>query len=233
MDGQASTDQLASSDSHGDASRTEPRTRDPERTRASILDAATEEFSARGFAGAGVDAIASRSGANKRMIYHYFGNKRGLWIAVLEAAYERVRTAELALHLDELEPEEAMRTLVGFTFDSFVADRVFINLLNSENLHQARNLKESSRIKSMHSPLIGMIRQILDRGMNDGVFREGISPAQLWITIAGISFFYFSNIFTLSVILDRDLKSEDGIAERRAHVIEMVMNAIQSSSLET
>jgi TetR/AcrR family transcriptional regulator len=209
-----------------DAAR-EARIRDPERTKGNILEAAIEEFSTRGFAGARVDSIASRSGANKRMIYHYFGSKRELWLAVLEVAYERVRTAELGLRLDQLEPEEAMRTLVGFTFDAFIGDRVFINLLNSENLHQARHLKQSKRITSMHSPLIGMIQEILNRGADAGLFRRNIDPAQLWITIAGISFFYFSNIFTLSVILDRDLQSDEGIRERRAHVVEMVMNGIR------
>lgn len=204
------------------------RVRDPERTRANILHAALVEFSARGFAGASIDAIAARSNANKRMIYHYFGNKRGLWLAVLEAAYERVRTAEVKLHLEELEPEDAMRKLVAFTFDAFIGDRTFINLLNSENLHQARHLKESSRIKSMHSPLIGMIQKILDRGVKQGIFRSGIDAADLWISIAGLSFFYFSNVFTLSVILDRDLQSKKNINERRTHIVELVLNGIRS-----
>jgi len=205
-----------------------PRTRDPERTRANILSAATTEFSAHGFAGASIDAIAARSGANKRMIYHYFGNKRGVWLAALENAYERVRTAELQLHLDELDPEAAMSTLVAFTFDSFIGDRTFINLLNSENLHQARYIKNSSRIKSMHSPLIGMIQEILERGVAQKIFRPGIDPAQLWISIAGLAFFYFSNVFTLSVILDRDLRSTANIRERRAHVVELLMTGIRA-----
>lgn len=203
------------------------RTRDPERTKASILAAATAEFSARGFAGAGIDAIASRSGANRRMIYHYFGSKRGLWLAVLEAAYERARTSELKLDLERLSPEEAMRRLVTFTFDSFIGERTFINLLNSENLHQARHLKESERVKEMHSPLIGMIGTIVERGVKDGVFRDGHDPAQLWISIAGLSYFYFSNVFTLSVILNRDLASKKELAARRAHVAELVLNALR------
>lgn len=202
------------------------RTRDPERTKASILAAATAEFSARGFAGAGIDAIASRSGANRRMIYHYFGSKRGLWLAVLEAAYERARTAELKLDLERLAPEAALRRLVTFTFNSFIGNRTFINLLNSENLHQARHLKESARVKEMHSPLIGVISTILERGVRDGVFRPGQDPAELWISIAGLSYFYFSNIFTLSVILGRDLASEAELDRRRAHVADLVTHAV-------
>lgn len=205
----------------------EVRSRDPERTRANILAAATVEFSQQGFAGAGIDAIASRSGANRRMIYHYFGSKRGLWLAVLEAAYERHRTAELKLDLDKLSPEAAMRKLVTFTFDSFIGDRVFINLLNSENLHQARHLKESARVQEMHSPLMGMIQTILDKGVESGVFRRGIDPAQLWISIAGLSYFYFSNIFTLSVILDRNLQSTAELDARRAHVADLILMSVR------
>jgi TetR/AcrR family transcriptional regulator len=205
----------------------EARPRDPARTKASILAAATTEFSSRGFAGAGIDAIATRAGANKRMIYHYFGNKRGLWLAVLEAAYERARSAEQDLDLAALTPEAAMRHLVAFTFDSFIGDRTFINLLNSENLHQARHLKESSRVRDMHSPLIGMIGAILGRGAAEGVFRRGVDPAQLWISIAGVCYFYFSNIFTLSVILDRDLHAAPQLAERREHVVDLVLAALR------
>jgi TetR/AcrR family transcriptional regulator len=203
------------------------RSRDPERTRASILAAATVEFSARGFAGASIDAIASGSGANRRMIYYYFKSKRKLWLAVLEAAYERARTAELRLDLDKLSPEAAMHALVTFTFDSFVGDRTFINLLSSENLHQARHLEESARVREMHSPLIGMIQTILDRGVEAGLFRGGIDPAQLWISIAGISYFYFSNIFTLSVILNRDLQGEAEIEMRRNHVADLILESIR------
>jgi TetR/AcrR family transcriptional regulator len=203
------------------------RSRDPERTRASILAAATIEFSARGFAGAGIDAIASRSGANRRMIYYYFKSKRKLWLAVLEAAYERARSAEQRLNLDKLSPEAAMRALVTFTFDSFVGDRTFINLLSSENLHQARHLKESAHVREMHSPLIGMIQTILDKGVAAGLFRSGIDPAQLWISIAGISYFYFSNVFTLSVILDRDLQSQPEIDMRRSHVADLILQSIR------
>lgn len=203
------------------------RSRDPERTKASILAAATAEFAARGFSGAGIDAIASRSGANRRMIYYYFKSKRSLWLAVLEAAYERARTAELQLDLDTLPPEAAMRALITFTFDSFTGDRTFINLLNSENLHQARHLNESGRVREMHSPLIGMIQTILDRGVKQGLFRAGIDPAQLWISIAGVSYFYFSNVFTLSVILGRNLQAKAEIEKRRAHVADLILHSIR------
>jgi TetR/AcrR family transcriptional regulator len=219
--------------SHEDAPRRGRRAangarRDPDATKAKILAAAWHEFAQKGFAGARVDAIATRSGANKRMIYHYYGDKEGLFVAVLEAAYDRVRSAELALDLQHMEPAAAMRRMIEFTFDSFVKDRSFIQLLNNENLYKARHLKKSTRITRMHSPLIGMIDDILKRGAASGVFRGGIDAVQLWISIAALGYFYFSNIHTLSTIFERDFADAAALAERRAHIIGLVLDSLRA-----
>jgi TetR/AcrR family transcriptional regulator len=205
--------------------------RDPDATKAKILAAAWHEFAQKGFAGARVDAIAARSGANKRMIYHYFGDKEGLFVAVLEAAYDRVRSAEQELDLEHMEPVAAMRRMVEFTFDSFIKDRSFIQLLNNENLYKARHLKKSARIARMHSPLIGMIDGILRRGAAAGAFRAGIDATQLWISIAALGYFYFSNIHTLSTIFNRDLADAKALAERRAHVVQLVLDSLRPERL--
>jgi TetR/AcrR family transcriptional regulator len=204
--------------------------RDPDATKARILAAAWHEFAQKGFAGARVDAIATRSGANKRMIYHYYGDKEGLFVAVLEAAYDRVRSAEQALDLEHMEPRAAMRRMVEFTFDSFIKDRSFIQLLNNENLYKARHLKKSTRVTRMHSPLIGIIDGILRRGVAAGAFRAGIDPTQLWISIAALGYFYFSNIHTLSTIFQRDFADAAALAERRAHVIGLVLDSLRPGS---
>lgn len=201
--------------------------RDPDATKSKILAAAWHEFAQKGFAGGRVDAIAARSGANKRMIYHYYGDKERLFIAVLEAAYDRARSAEQALDLQHMGPEAAMRRMIEFTFDSFVKDRSFIQLLNNENLYKARHLKKSTRVPRMHSPLIGMIDDILKRGADTGAFRPGVDARQLWISIAALGYFYFSNIHTLSTIFDRDLADAKSVAERRAHVVDLVIKSLR------
>ena len=109
-------------------------TRNPERTREAILAAATEEFSQNGLDGARVDRIDRRAGVNKRMLYHYFGNKDDLFLAVLEAVYRDIRSHELELNLESLAPTAAMRELVEYTFDYYIANPHFIRLLNNENL---------------------------------------------------------------------------------------------------
>ncbi|MBC8241235.1 MAG: TetR family transcriptional regulator [Alphaproteobacteria bacterium] len=201
--------------------------RDPEAAQQRILDAALGEFSEKGLGGARVDDIARRASVNKRMLYHYFGNKDDLFLAVLEFAYREIRSAEMALNLDNLSPEEGMRRLVAFTYDYFIKAPYFINLLNSENLHNARHLRRSKAILDMHGPVIGLIRDLLRRGVAQGVFRADADPIQVFITNASVGYFYFSNIHTLSTILDRDFQSKEELAMRREHVIDVVMGYLR------
>ena len=201
--------------------------RDPERTRAAILAAATAEFTAKGLTGARVDAIAKSAGANKRMIYHYFGDKDGLYLAVLEATYAAIRTAELELHLGDRDPVEGMRELVRFTWAYFIAHPEFLSLLGTENLHQAAYLKRSKRIRELHSPLVGMISGLLERGMRERVFHAGVDPVQLYVTIAALGFFYLSNRHTLSTIFGRDLSGPRSLAEREQHIVDVVLTYLK------
>ncbi|WP_255448360.1 TetR family transcriptional regulator [Telmatospirillum sp. J64-1] len=203
------------------------RRRSADATRSRILWAAYGEFAAKGMEGARIDAIAERADANKRMIYHYFGDKEGLYLAVLEAAYERARSAERKLDLNRLDPEMAMGRLVEFTFDSFVKDRSFIQLLNTENLLGARYLRRSEKIPALHSPLFTMIADIVERGAAAGVFRNDVDPAQLWISIVSLSYFYFSNVHTLSFVIGKDLQAQPALAERKAHVVGMVLDYLR------
>lgn len=198
-------------------------TRDPEQTRARILEAAKAEFARVGLGGARVDRIALEAGANKRMLYYYFGNKEDLFLAVLEGAYEHIRNAEKNLRLEEVDPPEAIRRLVTFTWTYYLDHPEFLNLLNSENLHQGRHLKGSGTVRSMHSPFVSMIGQILERGARSGDFRPGVDPMQLYISIAGLSYFYLGNNYTLSAIFGRDLKASKAKAQRLAHMHDVVL----------
>src|SRR5438128_4443158 len=192
--------------------------RDPKRTRAAILDAATTEFARYGLGGARVDRISRASGANKRMLYYYFGDKEGLFLAVLEAAYAGIRSAEQKLSLLDVAPIESVRRLIRFTWDYFLAHPEFISLLNSENLHRASHLRKSRRARSLNSPLIATLGAILERGRREDIFRKGVDPLQLYISIAGLCYFYLSNIHTLSSILGRDLAAHPARGARVRHV---------------
>ncbi len=209
---------------NGDATS---RTRQPEITRQRILDAAIGEFSTRGLGGARIDAIAKRAGTNKRMIYHYFGNKDDMFLAALESTYENIRRMEGELHLEDVEPMAAMRKLVRFTFNYFLDNQHFVALLNSENLHKAAHIKRSKRVKPINYPLIETMDRLLRRGEKSGVFRKGVDALQLYISIAGVCYFYFSNIHTLSTIFDRDLMAAKTLAAREAHVMDVILGYLR------
>jgi TetR/AcrR family transcriptional regulator len=209
-------------------SRPRGHRRDPDRTRESILAAAQHEFAAKGLSGGRVDEIARRARANKRMIYHYFGSKEGLYLAALERVYEDLRGTERTLDLDHLAPEAAIRRLVEFNFDYSRSHPELISLINNENLHRARYLAKSRKVRELHSPFVKLIDGILRRGVAKGVFRRGLDPVQLYITIAAIGYFYLSNNRTLSTIFGRELGTDAACRKRRKHNLDMILNAIRA-----
>jgi len=193
-------------------------------TKARILDAALSEFATRGFAGARIDVIASQARANKRMLYAYVGNKDALWLATLESVYAAKRQQERQLATDTLSPEEAMRALIRFNFRYHLEHPEFVALVNNENLMGARRLKRSKLVPQLYSPLLETLTGVLRRGQKAKVFRSGVDPMQLYISIAALGYFYISNIRTLSVIFASDLDSPAGMKQREEHIIDVVMS---------
>jgi AcrR family transcriptional regulator len=201
--------------------------RDPDRTSQAILQAATLEFAEKGIGGARVDAVAERAGVNKRMIYHYFGDKQGLYLAVLEEAYLQIRTAEADLDLEKVEPEDGIRRLTAFTWRYFIEHPEFLSLLATENLHKAENLRGSAKVLSLHSPFIERLRDVLTKGAAQGHFREGLDPVDVYISIASLAAFYLSNRYTLSTIFSRDLAAPERLAAWREHITHVVLASIR------
>jgi TetR/AcrR family transcriptional regulator len=204
-----------------------PQRRNPEATRRKLLSAARREFADSGLAGARVDEIAARAGVNKQLVYHYFGDKDALYLAVLEWVYEEIRTQERNLNLTGLPPKVAIRKLIESSFDHLAAHPDFILLLNDENRGGARHVRGSRRLEAMHSPLVSMVSKILSEGVRAGVFRKGINPVHLYISIAGLSYFFFSNTPTLSAIFGKDLASPAAKRARRKHVVDLVLQALR------
>ncbi|WEJ10210.1 TetR/AcrR family transcriptional regulator [Sinorhizobium prairiense] len=201
--------------------------RDPERTRASILAAATREFAENGIGGARVDSIAERAGINKRMLYHYFGDKEQLYLAVLEEAYVGIRTAEKSLNLSDLEPEQGIAELAMFTWGYFLEHPEFLSLLGTENLHRARWLRQSTRLKELHSSFIDKLSDLLQRGKGEGLFRPDVDPLNLYLTIAALGYFYLSNQYTLSTIFGRDLMDKSNLDVWKRHIVHVTLASIR------
>ncbi|HEX2634694.1 MAG TPA: TetR/AcrR family transcriptional regulator [Bradyrhizobium sp.] len=204
-----------------------PQRRNPVNTRKKLLTAARREFAKSGLAGARVDEIAARAGVNKQLLYHYFGDKDALYLAVLEWVYEEIRSHERKLNLEGLPPEQAIKKLIESSFDHLALHPDFIVLLNDENRNRARHVRASLRIEDMHSPLVSMVSTILKQGVRAGTFRKGVNPVHLYISIAGLSYFFFSNTPTLSAIFGRDLSSATAKRARRRHVVDLVMQALR------
>jgi TetR/AcrR family transcriptional regulator len=204
-----------------------PKQRDAAATRAALLSTAISEFAEKGFAGARVDEIANRAGVNKQLLYHHFGNKDDLYRIALETIYSHIRENEKALHLADLTPIEAMQTLVGYSFDYLVDHPEFIKLVSDENAQGAPHAAKSAGLAEMHWPLIELLQETLKRGAAEGVFRDDMDPINVYISIAGISYFFFSNNPTLSAIFGRKLDSAEAIAQRRRHVIEFALAALR------
>jgi AcrR family transcriptional regulator len=201
----------------------EERTRDADRSQSIILAAARDEFAEHGLGGARVDRIAERAGLNKRLIYYYFEDKEKLFQAVLEQAYRDIRDEETRLRLLDLEPAQAVRRLVEFTWNYYLAHPEFMTLLNSANLHRARHLEGSQRARELNSPLVETLAAVLERGRREGSFRGGVDPVQLYVSIAGLAYFYLSNVHTLSSIFGRDLVTPKARSERLSHMCDVIL----------
>jgi AcrR family transcriptional regulator len=218
---------MTADDNAPDAGEAQVVQRDPERTQASILAAATLEFAEKGFGGARVDAIAARAGANKRMLYHYFGDKEALYLAVLEEAYAGIRGAEATLDLGGRSPEEGLRELALFTWRYFVSHPEFLSLLGTENLHRARFLKRSKRIREMQTHLMTELSGVLERGRRQGTFAD-VDALHVYLTIAALAVFYLSNQYTLSTIFGRELAAPEAMADWERHVVRVALAAVRA-----
>lgn len=196
----------------------ESRKNDPQKTKEDILNIATEEFSAFGLSGARVDAIAEKTRTSKRMIYYYFGSKEGLYLAVLEKAYRKIRSLEADLELADLPPVEALRTLIASTFDHDEKNPDFVRLVSIENIHHASHMKRSSEIGELNLSIVRTIDEILDRGRREGVFRRDIDAVDLHMLISAFCFFRVSNRYTFGTIFHREL-SEPNLYNRHKQMI--------------
>ncbi len=206
------------------------RKRDPEGTRKSILDAARSEFCLHGFNGARVEKISRKSKTNMRMIYHYFGNKEGVYLAVLESVYGDIRKGEQQLDMTATDPVDGMRKLILFTFDFFSRRTDFLALIGTENLLKAKFLKRLPSVQSMMVPLIETIRDLLEQGQQQGVFRDGVDPIQLYVSIVAQCQLHIMSRHTLSVLFNQDLCDPEWLAQRRTHTLEVIICYLTSKN---
>jgi AcrR family transcriptional regulator len=202
------------------------RSRDPQATQARILAAAKAEFAKKGLGGARVDDIAAKARINKRMLYHYFGNKEELFQRTLEDAYADFRNAEADLKIEQDDPITALKRLVTFTWEYYLANPEFITLVNSENLHKARHIRKSDMMDALNRPFVSRMQTLLERGAAEGLFRSDLDPIQILIALSGVGFHYLTNRYTGAIVYGRDLMSEEAKAARLKFNIDAVLRIV-------
>ncbi len=205
------------------------RRNDPERTREDILEVATQEFSEFGLSGARVDSIAEKTRTSKRMIYYYYGSKEGLYLAVLERAYRKIRSLEADLQLAELAPDEALRQLISTTFDHDEHNPDFVRLVSIENIHHAMHMKRSIEIADLNISVIRTLQDIIDRGLDMGTFQRRADAIDLHMLISAFCFFRVSNRYTFGTIFQRDLSEPQLYDRHKTMISESVLGYLRGA----
>lgn len=200
-----------------------------EETRRRILEAAEAEFSRRGLHGARVDEIARCAGANKRMLYAYFGSKEKLYAAVLTRVYGRMAEAERSWLSRELPAEEMLCEVIRLYFDFLAGDPTFVRMLLWENLNYAACIR-SSDAGALKAPALRTLTDTVERGIRERVFREDIDPQNTALTINMCCFSYFSNQHTMSYLLDRNLAEPETMQAYSRHITGMILRFLKKES---
>jgi AcrR family transcriptional regulator len=203
------------------AARRKPKA--PEANRARILAAATAEFAGRGFDGASMDAIAARTKTTRALINYYFGSKEKLYLAVLARAYAEIRDAERGLRLDHLPPADAIRRIVEFTYDYYVAHEYFVRLVVAENQAKGRHLRRSPALRTVNRPIVEMLGAVLARGRAAGLFRPDVDPIDVHMAIAALGMFNVTNQYTFGTIFQRAMGAKGDVASRRRIVADVIL----------
>lgn len=203
------------------------RGRTPGATRDNLLKAAIQAFAELGFDGTPVQRISRQARSNDRMLYYYFGSKEKLFVAVLESIYREMWDGESALALDYGDPVGALNTVIRFTMDHYLHHPEMVTLLNTENLHKGRHVSKSRKLKEVSSPALSLVSRILDAGVARGLFRDGLDPMHVYISILALNYFYFSNRYTLSAFLGTDLLDDAHLPAWRQWVSDMILRSVR------
>jgi len=205
----------------------------PEASRAGIVAAAIDEFAARGFKGASMDAIAARTQTTRALINYYFGSKEKLYIAVLEQVYAEIREAEGGLDLDHLAPVDAIRRIVEFTFHYYLEHEGFVRLVVAENQAKGRHLRKSKAMRTLNRPIIDRLSRVIARGQAEGRFRPDVDPVEIHKSIAALGMFNVTNRYTFGAIFQREMGSKGDVARRRDIVAEMILGYLTNFQRHT
>jgi AcrR family transcriptional regulator len=202
------------------------RKNDPDAVREDLLEVAIQEFAEHGLAGARVDRIAAKSRASKMMLYYYFTNKEGLYLAALEQCYLRIRAAERELDIDNLSPLEALRTFIRFSFERHQRNPEHVRLVVNENLAFGEHIRKSEKLKNLNAFAMEKVKSIFERGVKDGTLRPGVDPTHFFMTVGALSFYQVSNKYTFPAVFGVDMDSPSALEERLEQITRVLVDGV-------
>jgi len=196
--------------------------------RRNIIDAARALFAEKGYSGAKVEEIVARARTTKPMIYYYFGSKERLFAAVLEDVYAGMRTIEQSLQLAELPALEAMRKVIEVTFGYHAKNPEWVRLVSIANIHYAKHILASETFASKNSAIVELMKNLLKRGIKEGVFRKDADPLRIHLLIISLCSYRVSNRHTWRVIFKRDLKSAKDAKLQKKMTVDAVLTYLRT-----
>jgi TetR/AcrR family transcriptional regulator len=200
----------------------------PVPARERLLLAALREFGEKGYAGARVDTITREANANKQLVYHYFGNKEALFESVLELAYREYTGDALRLSIASSDAKTALRRFVDTMFRPSSSTVFFNQILQDENRFGGLHVRRLQSVKRTYVEVIKLVQSILDKGVEEGVFRRGVDPRELYISLVGVFNLRTVNAKTLAAAVGVPLHSKAGMARSRAYAFELVLRGISA-----
>ncbi|MFM0378165.1 TetR family transcriptional regulator [Paraburkholderia strydomiana] len=206
------------------------RAKQAQDTRAKILKAAIKVFAKQGYASGRVESISKAARSHDRMIYYYFGSKEQLFIEVLETIYTQFNEAESKLDLDLDDPVHGLEQMVEFVWQYYLDHPEFVTLLSSENLHQGKHAKKSSKLKEISGYAISVVQKLLDAGKAQRVFRADVEARDVYLLIASLGYFYNANQYTLGAFLGESLMDKAALAHWREVIKDTVLRAVRIDS---
>jgi len=209
-----------------------PRTRDADRTRAALLKAGLREFAQNGFSGGRLERIVKAAGCNIRMVYHYYGGKEGLYLAILEAASDQMRQAEAGLDIDLDRPLVGMLELMRFSYEFFERHPLVEALFRTEDLMSGKRAARLSPMAKDVQSRLRLIEDLIVSGQAKGLFRDDLDPIQIHMTITALSRFRLGSTQSQAMQTGMNAKARDWRAQRLQHCLAFLEAALLDNKVK-
>jgi len=216
------------------------RVHDAEGAQEAILNAAEEVFAEQGFDGARIDAIAAKADYNKSLIFHYFGDKLGLYTAVIkriETQGNEQQAAMLASLADETTAQNAskfrafLESMIRMAFDFLVAHPRLLRIFAWEEADGWQTLAKI--ISHFDTTDEDQFKDLLHHAQQAGIVRPGLDPTMAYYLAITLCQAYLTYIPRFQMVSkDEDLTSSEALEHAREMIVKFVVHGIMADSTE-